>query len=260
LGIAFQKFNETIDIESYSQKHVCTRTILWLFIAHEFFERGYTSQWYPYLRALPRSFDVPFFWTSDELKWIAGTNLEYVVAEKRSELQKDFLAAQSILLTTFPALWKNKETLTFENFIWARTVCSSRAFPSDLNMVKQGRTKEEKESLLRDDAHQELKKVNGKYPPCKCHLALWPLFDMLNHRRGQSMIWDGSKDNGIWFISGSSMPAGEEVWNSYGPKGNDVRLFDWIFNVMALAMVISKLIFNDWHAGTSFILRILLGH
>ncbi|KNE66902.1 hypothetical protein AMAG_11375 [Allomyces macrogynus ATCC 38327] len=234
LGRALLAYNATIPLDEYPAQHVCTKTILWLFIVHEFFNKGRASMWFPYLRALPRSYDTPLFWPERERAWLRGTNLHFVVAEKEAELQADFAAAKVVILDRFLEVWGDTSTLTFANFLWARTSCSSRAFPSDLRVVEQGRTKESKDDdvagIGRDGVHAVIQPgPDGKYPPCKCFLALWPLFDMLNHRRGQSMMWDATRDNGIWFTTGVAMTKGEEVFNSYGPKGNDELLLSYGF-------------------------------
>ncbi|KAI9188878.1 hypothetical protein H9P43_000300 [Blastocladiella emersonii ATCC 22665] len=241
LGRAFLAYNATVPVAEYAAGHVCTKTILWLFIVHEFFVRGEGSRWWPYLRALPRTFDTPLFWTDDELAVLQGTNLHFVVQEKRAELERDFAHAQGVLLDRFPEVWGMGEAvkaLTLSNYLWARTVCSSRAFPSDLNLVVQGRAKAAVSAdaadpvLAADDTHDAAvaaRGADGVIPPCKCHLALWPLFDMLNHQRGSSMTWDATRGDGVAFITGAAMAEGEEVFNSYGPKGNDELLLSYGF-------------------------------
>ncbi|ORZ36887.1 hypothetical protein BCR44DRAFT_114976, partial [Catenaria anguillulae PL171] len=239
LGQSFLAFNKTVELGEYAERHVCTKTILWLFVVQQFFVQREEGKWWPYLRALPRAFDTPLFWTAEERDWLRGTNLYFVIKEKEEELRRDFLAASEVLKSQFPQVWGDDhhlKYLTLENYLWARTVCSSRAFPSDLDLVVQGRTtaaaKGDSGGVGKDDTHDRLGEVtaeDGSIPPCKCHLALWPMFDMLNHRRGQSMTWDATRADGVAFITGVPMEAGEEVFNSYGPKGNDELLLSYGF-------------------------------
>ncbi|KAI9225116.1 hypothetical protein BC828DRAFT_401605 [Blastocladiella britannica] len=252
LGKAFMAYNATITPrDQYAERHVCTKTILWLFMMHEHWVRGPASKWWPYLRALPRQYDTPLYWTADERQWLAGTNLAHVVAEKQRELERDFDAAVAVmgdngeLRVAFAGAWplehRTASALSFQRFLWARTACSSRAFPSDLNLVAQGRVKAAASAaaangddpvLGADDTHETAgeRRADGSVVPCKCHLALWPFFDMLNHRRGQSMTWDAvRRPGGITFVTGADMAEGDEVFNSYGPKGNDELLLSYGF-------------------------------
>jgi len=45
---------------------------------------------------------------------------------------------------------------------------------------------------------------------------------MLNHRRGQRITW--KVENGmVHFITDEDLTAGNECFNNYGPKGNEVK-------------------------------------
>jgi hypothetical protein len=57
-----------------------------------------------------------------------------------------------------------------------------------------------------------------------------PFFDLLNHSPHQPITWSGSKTHVI-FSAGPhrSLPVGQEIYNNYGPKGNEMLMMMYGF-------------------------------
>ncbi|GAA5944299.1 hypothetical protein JCM3775_003319 [Rhodotorula graminis] len=106
-----------------------------------------------------------------------------------------------------------REGLSWDKWLWACTILSSRAFPS---------------SLIDGD------KANSTP-------VLFPGIDMLNHRPTAKVTWssdvhaevassDGEGDKGsLTIVLDEDVPAGEQVFNTYGAKSNEELLLGYGF-------------------------------
>ena len=77
-------------------------------------------------------------------------------------------------------------------FLWAATVLSSRSFPGRL------------------------------IPDAGDHPVVFPLLDALNHRPRARITWVPGAD-ALSFATVDATPAGVEIFNNYGAKGNEER-------------------------------------
>lgn len=106
-----------------------------------------------------------------------------------------------------------------DDYLWASTIVSSRSFPSSLMMI-------EKEnptapglvpSAIFEDLLQKPLENDNSNPS---EPILIPVMDMLNHRPLHPVLWLTSPHT-INFVAETSYSAGIEIFNNYGPKGNE---------------------------------------
>lgn len=84
---------------------------------------------HPYLRQLPRVCDGPLWWSEVELGELEGTNLGHSVRLLRQEGLKDYKRRVLPLTEADPRNFP-KEIFSFAAILWARSMCSSRSFPT----------------------------------------------------------------------------------------------------------------------------------
>lgn len=117
-----------------------------LFLLYEKFNPE--SFWKPYFKVLPENFGTPLQFNFSELMELQETPIFYEIVESKEQIknwQENMLQQlQSLAPNLFP-----KDSLTFEQFLWARSFIDSRGF------------------ILQIDE--------------KPHLCLVPYADMLNH-------------------------------------------------------------------------------
>ncbi|KAL0080008.1 hypothetical protein F4703DRAFT_1178738 [Phycomyces blakesleeanus] len=160
-----------------------------LFVAYQSL-LGDQSFYAPYLNILPKQILTPFFWETEDLHYLDQTNLATAVRERKLNIFNDYEA----LVVRLSAELRTK--ITWELFLWAYTVLTSRAFPY----------------TLIDPTHTEPSEV------------LFPLVDSLNHKPNTKITWVRSGDDqsgSLSFVSGQVFNAGEEMFNNYGPKSNE---------------------------------------
>ncbi|KAI9020709.1 hypothetical protein CLU79DRAFT_213223 [Phycomyces nitens] len=175
---------------------VSCRNVMALFVAHQTL-LGDQSFYAPYLDILPRQISTPFFWDDEDLGYLDQTNLATAVRERRQNIFNDYEAL-------LPRLGELRTKITWELFLWAYTVLTSRAFPY----------------TLIDPTHTEPSEV------------LFPLVDALNHKPNTKITWVRSGDDqtgSLSFVSGQVFGAGEEMFNNYGPKSNEELLLGYGF-------------------------------
>ncbi|KAG1224576.1 hypothetical protein G6F35_003933 [Rhizopus arrhizus] len=133
------------------------------------------------------------------MNYIKKTNLELALRERKTALRDDF----DRLLKNLPE-GMSKEDIKWDDFLWAYSVYSSRAFPYKLvNTISEDNSE-----------------------------VLFPLVDALNHKPNTKITWSrsGDSDTGsISFISGQEYQAGNEIFNNYGPKSNEELLTGYGF-------------------------------
>ncbi|KAI9143679.1 hypothetical protein BKA69DRAFT_91311 [Paraphysoderma sedebokerense] len=235
LGQLFLRHNDSLPESEYIEHHICTRNVLFAFLVYSYYVLQKSSHFYPYLRCLPRSYDTLYYWNDSELSWLEGTNLKGVAKEKLDQVRKEWELIRTIVCPDMIPF----EVFSFERFLWARCSASSRAFPCDLSLISNPSVKSDDttasdigiNSSTESHATDVYSDYDTKYPPCKSNLAMWPLFDMLNHCRGLRITWDATrtKKDGVFFNAGSHFSVAEEVFNNYGAKSNDELLLSYGF-------------------------------
>ncbi|KAJ2357693.1 hypothetical protein IWW50_003979 [Coemansia erecta] len=183
-----------------SESELRGRPLLCAFLIQQRFVAGTESFWHPYISILPCEFHTPLFFTDSELELLRGTPMAYAVEDRRQLLR----AEHEELMQRVPETAIPPSVLTFENYLWAAGVVSSRAFT---------------ESLV-----SGTKDTDGETS------VLLPLLDMMNHRPLTRISWI-IDDSCIGFRSGAAIGKGCEVVNNYGGKSNEELLLGYGFCV-----------------------------
>ncbi|KAL1932934.1 hypothetical protein VTP01DRAFT_8612 [Rhizomucor pusillus] len=192
---SLQARNEFPTLSQFSSRVVLTLYLLQQKIL------GEKSFYWPYIRMLPESIITPMSFEQEDMKLLENTNLAASVPERKQSLFNDFQS----LIKVLPAS-VDEAKLTWDEFLWAYSVLSSRSFPY---------------SLL-DPSFTE----NDDFE------VLFPLLDALNHRPNTKITWErrGDPINGtLAFITGQEYKAGEQLYNNYGPKSNEELLLGYGF-------------------------------
>jgi hypothetical protein len=209
--------------------------------------RGDDARFSEYLRALPTDFDDPLWWSADAVAArLAGTNLAAAVAHRARWLRRIFDAVVAPLTAARPADFP-AATFSFRAWMWAHSCFSSRGFPARLAEPPIGGGVDEGAAggavggvaggaarvvhvdggggaAAGDDANP-LASPDGS--PVGCML---PVLDILNHSPTARVEWQRGAD-AVTFISCDAIGAGAEVYNNYGPKGNEELLLAFGFVV-----------------------------
>uniref|UniRef100_A0A7S2VAL0 Rubisco LSMT substrate-binding domain-containing protein n=1 Tax=Entomoneis paludosa TaxID=265537 RepID=A0A7S2VAL0_9STRA len=135
---------------------------------------------------------MPIFWTPEELQNLQGSYLLHQIADRNQAITEDYQTICSIAPLA--------QVCTLEEFKWARMCVCSRNFG------------------LQIDGHRTS--------------ALVPHADMLNHYRPRETKWTFDEDRNAFTITTlQHIPAGAQVYDSYGQKCNHRFLLNYGFAV-----------------------------
>lgn len=191
--------------------HVIGRFVL---VAH--FLLGDDSFWAPYIRALPQpdqvaSWALPPFWPADEAELLDGTNVEVGVEQTRSNVKREFKAAQKLLVADG---WQPDlaSQLSLPLYQWAYSIFSSRSFRPSLVLSATDR-----ETLPAGVGLDDFS-------------VLLPLFDIGNHDMTEEVRWelDEGRASCDLRVARAYQP-GEQVFNNYSMKTNAELLLGYGF-------------------------------
>ncbi|KAI8875039.1 SET domain-containing protein [Backusella circina FSU 941] len=159
------------------------RIVLSIFLAQEK-KREKESFYWPYIQILPETIMTPLYFDESDMNYIKNTNLELATKERKSNLMEEYKEAVRNL---------TQNDISWDEFLWAYTVYSSRAFPYTLI--------------------DPTSKSNSE--------VLFPLVDALNHKPNTKITWERSGDietGSLSFISGqlSIQLSNEELLLGYG--------------------------------------------
>ncbi|KAK9462605.1 uncharacterized protein V1516DRAFT_699914 [Lipomyces oligophaga] len=191
LVIEYEKVREFWKLESPADPVIAIR----LFLCCQRL-RGPASFWDPYISILPDSFDTPLYFSDLELELLRGTNIYGEIGLRREAWYQEWQNAVTLLPTN-----ENKELYTFELYLWACTVLTSRSFPSKIVLPNS---------------------------PLESYPVLIPLVDSLNHFPKTAITWNNESDK-FTLISGKTIAPSQEIFNNYGPKGNEELLMGYGF-------------------------------
>lgn len=148
----------------------------------------------PYYDILPQTLsNIPIFWSDEELSWLQGSYMLTQIADRNEAIADDYYAICQVA----PGLQK---IATLEEFKWARMCVCSRNFG------------------LQIGGHRTS--------------ALVPHADMFNHYRPRETKWTYDDTTEAFTITTLQMiPAGAQVYDSYGQKCNHRFLLNYGFAV-----------------------------
>ncbi|KAF7722202.1 hypothetical protein EC973_003556 [Apophysomyces ossiformis] len=181
-----------------SLSDVSCRVVMALFLVHEKLA-GDKSFYAPYLNVLPKKIITPFYYTEEDMRYLENTNLATATGERKNLVYKSFQQMRGRLSNDM-----DQDQVTWDDFLWAYTVLTSRAFPY----------------TLIDPSHEAPSEV------------LFPLVDSLNHKPNTKITWmrSGNYETGsLSFVAGQTFHAGEQMYNNYGPKSNEELLLGYGF-------------------------------
>jgi protein-histidine N-methyltransferase len=154
-------------------------------------ELGRASPFHAYLETLPRDFShFPLNYPPELLGELAGTCFLEQLEHKRADMRKDYQAVVGAE--------ERFARFSFERFSEVRLLVSSRVFGIVVGQVKTD--------------------------------ALVPVADMLNHRLPKQTSWYYCDRTGGFVIEAlKEVPAGSEIFDSYGQKCNSRFLLNYGF-------------------------------
>ncbi|EEB08095.1 lysine methyltransferase [Schizosaccharomyces japonicus yFS275] len=181
--------------------------------------KGEKSQWAKYIEYLPKTFDTPLYFTDDELKSLEHTNIFYGCNDRKRIWKEEHATAAKLL--------DNPDNFSWNMYLWAATVFSSRCFSS---------------ALLGEEDTDDAAPI------------LIPLVDSLNHKPRCPIIWNKvtKESHAVQLVSVKPISSGGQVYNNYGPKGNEELLMGYgfclpnnEFETFALRLSLDKAVYNS---------------
>ncbi|KAF9152542.1 hypothetical protein BG015_005099 [Linnemannia schmuckeri] len=148
----------------------------------------------PYLDMVPNRIHTALEFDDQDMEYLRGTNAYMVVKELKETLRAKYDKTMEIVGDQLSV----EQGYTWERFLWAETVISSRTFPA---------------SLFGHEVENEI--------------VLIPLADSLNHKSRHKITWIKTAE-GLQ-MSSATTNKGDQVFNNYGPKSNEELLIGYGF-------------------------------
>lgn len=101
--------------------------LLALHLMHER-SKGAQSFYAPFIASMPKSYDMPVFWSQDDLKQLTGTNVLLLTNMMKRQLAHDFENLHAPLFASYASIFAPFPELTLDDYEWAMSVIWSRAF------------------------------------------------------------------------------------------------------------------------------------
>jgi hypothetical protein len=168
----------------------CTASLLCLHKCPPAKRPANACRWSAYVETLPEDVLSPIFFSKEELALLDHTNLHGSTLDRRQE----WTVHHQQVLSRLQVLGISQHDLPLSLYLWACVMLSSRAFPSHLIDP----------SILPEDSVP----------------VLLPGLDAFNHNARRKVLWSKS-DAGVALVTEEPIKAGEQAFNSYGPKSNE---------------------------------------
>ncbi|KAJ9092097.1 hypothetical protein QFC21_006962 [Naganishia friedmannii] len=212
----------------------------------------------PYITTLPTTSELltPFQWKADEVALLEGLNLGHAVKARRDLWRREWEGVKSALEKLLEG--RNNGGFSWENYLLANTYISSRAFPSSLLDPSSSSIPINPSQLANEDgmssaAPSALSRPANEVTPTS-YPVLIPGLDTLNHRRNQAVTWVSSalptsteedaaaqsdsqktyrskQERCVGLVVRTEVEANEQVFNNYGPKGNEELILGYGFSI-----------------------------
>ncbi|MCO5581649.1 hypothetical protein L7F22_035538 [Adiantum nelumboides] len=220
--------------ELFEDGDVDDRLLMILFLMVERIRES-SSLWAPYLDALPTSFGTPLWFTEEELQELQGTalynatkiqlrNLEGLFAGKVKPFAEQVLSSVGAL----------KREIDFKDFLWANCIFWTRALnipcPHSFVFPKQVHSSSNGDGI---GLKKRVEPVKSTTPDTVWVEGLVPGIDFCNHDPRGVAKWevDGPEGsttgvpNSMYLKADSHITTNDEIFISYGNKGNEELLF-----------------------------------
>ncbi|PVH99017.1 SET domain-containing protein, partial [Periconia macrospinosa] len=159
------------------------------------------SAWQPYFDCLPSPHEMTtaLWFGDDDLRYLQGTDLLPATREKKSLLEAEYHSAVTVLAELNVKL--DSANFAFEDYLWAFTIMSSRAFVSTYML-----------------------------PNIDTFPILFPVLDILNHSTDAKINWAFDKSCfSLELADPTSVLPGHQIFNNYAPKQNGELLMGYGF-------------------------------
>lgn len=188
---------------------------------------GSKSFWWPYIQLLPQpdqpeKLGIPILWSEEDFEFLAGTNAEPPVRQRRGMWQDEWKRGVGLLQNH-----GEREKYTYDLYQWAAAIFGSRSFRASLSVpedqIRNSIVSEEQKSLILD--HVKVDRFS----------VLLPLLDLGNHNGVNEVEWFQDPKKGVFTLSNREfIPEGSEVYNYYGHKSNSELLVAYGFTLPGL--------------------------
>ncbi|QHS73600.1 protein-lysine N-methyltransferase [Saccharomyces paradoxus] len=190
----------------------------------------------PYLDVLPLHLPQPYFWSTDEVMNLRGTDVYLTMRDTLNKLVRDWRELFQVLSIEhsvqdkqFLSLFQGSgvsavvpleqfcahinsckleasEWNSFIGYLWSYCIFNSRAFPR----------------IILNRAGTDSTNLNEGF--------LYPIVDLLNHKNDVPVRWEMNEHNELCFMSQSAtFSAQEELFNNYGNISNEKCLLNYGF-------------------------------
>ncbi|CAK1364801.1 unnamed protein product [Cercospora beticola] len=227
-SIALSTLNALVDdsFTVFRSRGLAPQAIGHFYLMHQYINRD-TSYWKPYLDTLPSPDSellTPLWFDEQDLLWLTETDVLFT-AKARQILHENHYNQAIAMLQNAQV---DPAPYTWHLYKWAVTMFTSRSFssralyPQDSKYWSAYKSAPDgrRQTVLLDLSRSPAEDLD--FP------VLFPVLDTLNHHHDAHVDW--SFDSGRFNVSTSDEVAeGGEVFNNYGPKGNDALLLGYGF-------------------------------
>ncbi|KAK3402645.1 hypothetical protein B0T20DRAFT_4499 [Sordaria brevicollis] len=185
-------------------------TLLILILIHEYLQ-GSSSPWYPYLEVLPKEFDTPMFWTSQELGELQASALVPKVGKEEAD---DMIRSKIVRVVReneaafYPPSYEG-EKLSEEELLALGHRMGSAIMAYAFDLAKEDDDSDEEEEEGDGWVEDRLAEKNDT-------MGMVPMADMLN----ADAVFNAHINHGEGALTATSLreiKEGEEILNYYGP-------------------------------------------